>query len=88
MGGSEKLRAKFRVTEVAHVEVTKQVDSRLVAGVGGRVMMIPVMSGSEENKRFFAATPGGAITLQIVDEEVLASMRVGREFYVDFTPAP
>lgn len=51
------------------------------------VYMNPVYSGSDENKRFFAATPGGNITLHVLNEAALAAFQQGQEYYVDFTPA-
>jgi len=47
----------------------------------------PVYSGSEENKQFFAATPGGSIMLHVVNEKGMAVFEEGKEYYVDFTPA-
>ena len=47
----------------------------------------PVTSGSEENDKFFKWTPGGAISLQIVNPEAAKEFQVGKSFYVDFTPA-
>jgi len=43
-----------------------------------------VTSGSEENKRFFAATPSGKINLSTINSGMF---EVGREYYIDFTPA-
>lgn len=51
------------------------------------VHMGPVYSGSEENKQFFAATPGGQITLNVLNEKALDAFKQGTEYYVDFTPA-
>lgn len=51
------------------------------------VYLAPVYSGSEENREFFAATPGGQISLYTVNEEALAQFQNGVEFYVDFTEA-
>ena len=51
------------------------------------VRLHPVYSGSEENKQFFASTPGGDINLNILNETALALFEQGREFYVDFLPA-
>lgn len=44
----------------------------------------PVYGGSLENERFFAATPGGAISLSVMGTQ---HFEAGREYYVDFTPA-
>lgn len=55
------------------------------------VKFVPVMSGSEENKRFYAATPGGSLEFQISGSAAeslgLDQGRIGSEFYVDITPA-
>jgi hypothetical protein len=51
------------------------------------VYFAPVYSGSEENKAFFAATPGGQIAFYTVNETALNSFEQGKEYYVDFTPA-
>lgn len=44
-----------------------------------------VTSGSPENKMFFAATPGGQVRLDVLSSE---AFEVGREYYLDFEPAP
>lgn len=51
------------------------------------VALSPVYSGSEENKAFFAATPGGQILLHVVNESAAVQFVEGQEYYVDFTPA-
>lgn len=42
----------------------------------------PVMSGSEENKKFYAATPSGSIELGQFGEEVFEP---GKTYFVDFS---
>lgn len=74
-------RAKFTV-----VSITRQ------QGWAGHkeiqtVRLQPVTGNSEENKRFYAATPGGAIELSAIPEAVGAEFDIGDEFYVDFTKA-
>lgn len=79
------VRAKFKVTEVTSAGWgNEQGDVRNItlwpvgSGVGGE---------SEENKAFYAATPGGSITLCVVNPAAAAQFEVGKEYYVDFTPA-
>ena len=57
-------------------------------GLMGTVTLNPVTSGSDENKAFYASSPGGKIELGTVNEEALKQFNVGDEFYVDFTQAP
>lgn len=58
---------------------------------GLSLKFIPVGGGSEENKRFYAATPGGDFSFVASAETVkalnLQLAAIGSEFYVDFTPA-
>jgi hypothetical protein len=52
----------------------------------GRVVVLnPVMDGSEENKAFWDATPGGSISLSITNPDALEKFIPGEECYVDFT---
>ena len=76
------VRAKFAVQSIT---TTKAWNS---PGLMGTVRLSPVTSGSEENKKFYEATPGGVIELGTVNEEALKQFVIGDEFYVDFTPAP
>jgi hypothetical protein len=43
-----------------------------------------VSNGSEENQQFFAATPGGQLSLTTLKDDFFD---VGKEYYVDITPA-
>jgi hypothetical protein len=54
---------------------------------GGTVEMTAVVEGSEENRSFFSATPNGQLTLHIVREETASHFEVGKEYYLDLTPA-
>lgn len=59
------------------------------AGGNRDVHMTPVMSGSEENKSFWAASPGGEFRLNWVNPNV--RFVPGKEYYIDIslaTPAP
>jgi hypothetical protein len=44
-----------------------------------------VTSGSEENKEFFASTPGGQVHLTAVRGDLYVP---GAAYYLDFTPVP
>jgi hypothetical protein len=45
----------------------------------------PVCSGSEENKKFFASTPNGKISLTSILPDAFVP---GQEYYIDFVPVP
>jgi hypothetical protein len=49
------------------------------------IVLSPVSSGSEENKQFWAATPGGKIEMNCVNSKALEQFKVNKEYYVDFT---
>ncbi len=55
---------------------------------GQEVEFRPVCDGSEENKRFHAATPGGSFKMTLSAEAVenLGPFCIGRPYYVDFIP--
>jgi len=69
------IRAKFTVNEVRK------------GMYGHSVRLMPVTSGSAEDRAFFKATPGGQIELTGITEEVVGLFgEPGAKFYVDFTP--
>lgn len=51
------------------------------------VAFVNVTAENEENKEFFKSTPSASVQLAIVREEAAAIFEVGKEYYVDFTPA-
>lgn len=72
-------RCKFKCVEVAkrqHWDGSKpfHYDAKFEA----------VTSGSEENKQFFAATPGGSLKVCTIASDVFEP---GKEYYLDITPA-
>ena len=75
------VRAKFKVASI-----TRQPGWNGANEVH-TIEMLPVSCGSEENTRFYAATPGGGIKLSVVNEEVGKQFDLVSEFYVDFTKA-
>jgi len=54
---------------------------------GSVLHFYPVYTGSEENKQFFAQTPGGVVNFNIVNPETSAKFEVGKEYYVDISLA-
>lgn len=52
------------------------------------VYLMPVYSGSKENRKFFAYTPGGEITLQVVGSDTAGQFKEGHDYYVDFIEVP
>lgn len=74
----ETVRCKFRC-----VSVTKYVSGWEDHPVHYNYKFSVVSSGSEENKKFFAATPSGEITLSALKDDLFD---IG-QYYVDFTPA-
>ncbi len=71
--GEGGVRAKFTCTH-------KSDDGR-------EIQFCPVYSGSEENKKFFEATPGGDIVMFTVNPEASQYFEIGKEYYVDFSRA-
>lgn len=52
------------------------------------VKLRPVVGGgSEENAKFYEATPAGQIELGTINAEAAAQFELGAEYYVDFTKA-
>lgn len=70
------VRAKFLCHEKTQTEHGHQVKLR------------PVHDGSDENKAFYRWTPGGEISLGLMNPPAAEAFSVGVEYYVDFTPAP
>lgn len=73
------VRAKFRVTS-----------HELMGSDARNVKLNVVYSGGDkgENAKFFASTPSGEIRLGLTRPEVAQQLKIGEEFYVDFTPVP
>lgn len=72
------VRAKFRVTEVTDTPGNESLKT---------IKLMAVTDGSEENKSFWKYTPAGDITMQCVNPDAIEQFEVGKEVYVDFTPA-
>lgn len=75
------VRCKFRLNK-------KQ---ELSTGTNGRLATLEfyavTASGSEDNKKFFEATPSGQLVFQTVVAEAADRFEVGKEYYLDIIPA-
>lgn len=74
------VRAKFYVlskTEYANQHSTEQ---------NVRVELQPVHGDTEENKKFWSYTPSGKIEMNMKPESA-EHFELGKQYYVDFTPA-
>jgi len=73
------MRAKFTCTEVSKRIGYSQAGTFVYAA-----KLTPVISGSEENRQFYALTPWGTIELGTIRENFF---QPGKEYFVDFTVA-
>ena len=70
------MRAKVKCVKIVETES------------GHEIFFSPVTAGSPENDSFFKYTPGGEIRLATINSNVVKSLVVGAEYYVDFLPVP
>lgn len=70
------VRAKMKVESI-----------EMSSGGGGAVILRPVTSGSAENESFFKYTPSGSLHLSTINEAAISQFELGKEFYVDLSPA-
>lgn len=98
------VRAKFKVTKLSQTEGCKPVNNpdgtqkkdERGYGVHEPVTMVtiemaPVYGNGNvkhENTAFWQASPSGKLELNCVNESASKQFILGKEYYVDFTPAP
>jgi hypothetical protein len=75
------------MTRAKFVCASKSDNGQTGENKGFTVSLNPVTSGSAENEEFYRLTPGGSVTLSTINEAAADSFEVGKEYYVDFTPA-
>lgn len=51
------------------------------------ITMRAVTSGSPENEEFFRWTPAGQLTFYTVNKAAAAQLELGKDYYLDITPA-
>ena len=62
------------------VEKTKFVE-------GSRVKLLPVVGGSSDNESFYKWTPSGEIVFSTINDAAADKIEVGKEYYIELTPA-
>lgn len=74
-----KTRAKFQVMSI----------TRYAQFSGAKIEMAPVCSEDPDhpNKAFWQATPNGKIEMQINNPSAIQQFEIGKEYYVEFSPA-
>lgn len=91
-----KVRAKFKIQKLSimSANVSLGTDEKGVRKYGeGRLYTIsasPVYGNGDpthENTKFWEATPNGSLELGMVNEETAKLFEIGKEYYLDFTPA-
>ena len=82
-----KVRAKFKLSTIERsIQNTHDGENWILREVQ-TLGFHPVFDGSEENKKFWEATPNGKITLICVNEEAWKLFNLGEEYYIDFIAA-
>lgn len=51
------------------------------------VTLIPSSGNSDENKRFWNASPAGTLELGMINLEAAEAFDIGKEYYLDISPA-
>jgi hypothetical protein len=75
------VRAKFYVSTLTKQKMGQGSET------GTLVKLNPVVTGSDENKEFYRYTPSGSIEIGILNEKTAEMFEIGKEYYIDFTPA-
>ena len=75
------VRAKFRVMAI---EPAQNADPN---NVFTTIRMIPVWEQDGVNRTWSRATPSGELKISITNPDAIDKFDLGREYYLDFTPA-
>ena len=91
------VRAKFKVEEVRCSQTTRYIDPKKgyeadnVEKVEMRtIVMSPIYGNGDpnhENTKFWNASPSGKIELGTINPAAWRQFELGKEYYIDFTPA-
>lgn len=88
------MRCKMTLRSITHElgTVGAVEDGKIVqrSGKVATLAFMPVYHGGKpehENARFWAATPGGELKLNVVNAAAVDGLEVGAEYYVDISKA-
>jgi hypothetical protein len=90
------VRAKFKVQKVERILSIVPVvnpetgNTEYMPGEIQSILMSPVSGNgdpSHENTKFWQASPSGQLTIGCANLEAAKQFELGKEYYVDFTPA-
>lgn len=72
-----------RIAEEQGIEQNRQFNQPTVE----LFAVTPANGATDENKAFFAATPAAKIEMTITNPDAAETFELGKEYYVDFSPA-
>jgi hypothetical protein len=89
------VRAKFKVDKIERSLISRRVEDKDGKPQSApcemrTVVMTPVHGNNDpnhENTKFWQASPSGHLELGCVNLEASEQFELGREYYIDFTPA-
>jgi hypothetical protein len=87
-----KVRAKFRCSTITLMQtyLYDKDAGQSVPAPARSIVLEPVYGQGDpahENTKFWQATPSGRIEMSIVNATAAECFEVGKEYFVDFTPA-
>lgn len=74
------VRVKFKVQRIERTLWSQNKEMQTI-------VLLPVVSGSEENEQFFATTPTGEMKFGTMNAEIAAMFELGGEYYIDLISA-
>lgn len=90
------VRAKFLVTKIESTIGRRKSGQKDERGYDKyepaemkTLVLNPVYGNGDpnhENSKFWDATPGGELRLNVVNPAAVAQFELGKEYYIDFTP--
>jgi len=75
------VRAKFRVTDIRHIATTVPNE------VAAEIHLPAVWGDGKGNETWSKATPSGDLKMMITNPEAIEQFDLGKDYYMDFTPA-